>query len=119
MFRDWDGILIEPLKFYEKDRKFLNNLRKEFPDDILLLSELKGREGKISYQWIKINISMKGLRSFLKLINHFGDYIAIYKVDHQIISELPESFLKLLSLNKNISENEFKIKLEELFKNEY
>ena len=118
MFRNWDGILLEPLKFSEGDRNFLNKLRKEFPEDILLLNELKGRGGKISFQWIRIEVSLSGIRSFLKIIDHFGDYIAIYKINHKIFSELPESFLQLKSFHKIISENEFLNKLEEKYKNE-
>ena len=115
-FADLDGFLLEPLKFDENDKKFLKNLKKASPEEIIILNELKGRGGKISYQWIKIRITLKGLIILLKVLNHFGDYIAIYKLNHQIISELPKSFLELLSLNKVISENEIIFKLEELIK---
>ncbi|KKL76854.1 hypothetical protein LCGC14_2040720 [marine sediment metagenome] len=94
----------------------MKNLKKESTEDIIILNELKGRGRKISYQWIKIRVTLKGLIILLKVLNHFGDYITIHKLNHQIISELPKSFLELLSLNKIILENELKSKLEELIK---
>lgn len=115
---DLDGILLEPLKFDENDKKFLKNLKKFFSSEIIILNELKGRGGKISYQWIKIGITLNGLKILLKILNHFGDYIAIYRLNHQVVSALPKSFLELVSLSKLISESELNLKLEEFIKNE-
>ncbi len=113
-----DGILLEPLRFDENDKKFFKNLKNEFPEEITILNEIKGRGGRISYQWIKIETTLIGLKVFLKTLNHFGDYIAIYRLNHQIISDFPKSFLELLTLSKIISENELDLKLEKIIKNE-
>ena len=117
-FSNWEGILIEPLRFNEHDKKFLKELKNEFEKDIIILNETKGRGGKIYYQWIKINVSVNGLKALLKIIKYYGEYLTIYKINHHIKSNFPKTFLELLVLYNNISEGDLNYMLEDLIKNE-
>ncbi len=103
-FSDLDSILVEPLTFDDDDKEFLKKIKKQHPDDIILLNEKKGK--KTVFQWVKIKMSNFGLIILLKIIAHFGNYLSFYSVKHQLISEFPENFINKIELIESKNEDD-------------
>jgi hypothetical protein len=87
-------------------------IEKQYPDEIILLNEKRGK--KIAFQWIKIKISDRGLLILLKIMAHFGDYLSYYGVKHQLISDFPENFLNKIELLRTGYEEDLKQIMEAL-----
>ena len=110
------GLLIEPLNFTEIDKKFVKALKNRYPEEILLLSERRGNQ--VAFQWMKVSLSPSGVMAFIKICEHFKDYLAIYSYKQEIMTTLPEGLKKIISLKDNVSEHELLEIIQEVIEND-
>jgi hypothetical protein len=114
LLTDIDGFLLEPLDSSKEHKVFLRNLAAKYPDDVMILNQMKGEGNKVAFQWIKIKVSTDGLRAIVDAVDHFQDFLAFYTLRHQTIATLPEKVKSLLSIRDSVSETELLAKIQDV-----
>lgn len=108
-----DGFLLEPLDNSQAHKAFLKRIASEFPDDVLVLNQMKGTGRKVAFQWIKVNLTAAGVRALMEAVDHFQELLAFYTIRHQTIATLPDKVKYLLSIRDSVSEAELLTKIRE------